>query len=126
MTNWPTLKSSDVTKGLKKAGFELVRQKGSHVRLAHDDGRVTTVPIHTGQDIGKGLFRKILRDVEMTIDEFQKYLQSEKSEEDTEDKKMTSGSMKVLKEPHSAYNALFDGKKWPINYENTYFCELID
>ena len=60
MTNWPTLKSSDITKGLKKAGFQLVRQQGSHARFKHEDGRATTVPIHTDQDIGKGLFKKNL------------------------------------------------------------------
>ncbi|MDZ7664869.1 MAG: type II toxin-antitoxin system HicA family toxin [Desulfotignum sp.] len=32
-----------------------VRQKGSHVRMRHTDGRVTSVPCHPGQDIGKGL-----------------------------------------------------------------------
>jgi predicted RNA binding protein YcfA (HicA-like mRNA interferase family) len=72
MTNWPTFKSFDVVKGLRKAGFELVRQRGSHVRFEHEDGRATTVPIHADQDIGKGLFRKILRDTEMSIDEFRK------------------------------------------------------
>lgn len=72
MTNWPTLKSADIAKGLRRAGFELVRQKGSHARFEHEDGRVTTLPIHAGQDIGKGLFRKILRDIEMDIEEFRK------------------------------------------------------
>ncbi len=74
MTNWPTLKSLDISKGLKKADFQLVRQKGSHARFEHEDGRATTVPIHAGQDIGRGLFRKILRDIEMSLDEFRKYL----------------------------------------------------
>ena len=74
MTNWPTLKSSDISKGLKKIGFRIVRQKGSHARFEHEDGRATTVPIHAGQDIGRGLLRKILRDVEMGIEEFIKYL----------------------------------------------------
>jgi len=74
MTNWPTLKSKDVTNGLEKAGFQIVRQKGSHARFAHKDGRITTVPVHAGQDIGRGLFKKILRDIEMTLEDFKKYL----------------------------------------------------
>ena len=74
MTNWPTLKSSDITKGLQKASFQLVRQKGSHARFEHDDGRATTVPIHAGQDVGRGLLRKILRDIEMSLEEFRKFL----------------------------------------------------
>jgi predicted RNA binding protein YcfA (HicA-like mRNA interferase family) len=47
-----------------------MRQRGSHVRLRHSDGRVVTVPVHSGQDIGKGLLRKILRDAELSREEF--------------------------------------------------------
>ncbi|MFW8601591.1 type II toxin-antitoxin system HicA family toxin [Desulfobacterota bacterium M19] len=74
MTNWPTLKSSDITNGLKKAGFQLVRQKGSYAKFKHEDSRATTVPIHAGQDIGRGLLKKILRDIEMSFEEFRKFL----------------------------------------------------
>jgi len=74
MTNWPTLKSSEIAKGLKKAGFQIVRQKGSHARYEHEDGRTTTVPIHSDQDVGRGLFRKILRDIEMSLEEFRKFI----------------------------------------------------
>jgi len=63
------LKAKDILNALKNRGFQTVRQKGSHVRLRHQDGRVTTIPIHSGQDIGKGLLRKILRDTELTINE---------------------------------------------------------
>ncbi|MDJ0636243.1 MAG: type II toxin-antitoxin system HicA family toxin [Xenococcaceae cyanobacterium MO_188.B29] len=47
-----------------------MRQKGSHVRMKHEDNRVVTVPVHKGKTIGKGLLRKILRDAELTIEEF--------------------------------------------------------
>jgi len=40
------------------------------VRLRHPDGRVVTVPIHPGKEIGRGLLRKILRDAELSVDEF--------------------------------------------------------
>jgi predicted RNA binding protein YcfA (HicA-like mRNA interferase family) len=63
------LKASEVIRALEKHGFTAVRQKGSHVRLRHEDGRVTSVPNHPGQDIGKGLLRKILRDTELTLDQ---------------------------------------------------------
>ena len=65
----PMLKASEVIKALEKHGFVKIRQKGSHVRLRHEDGRVTSVPNHPGQDIGKGLLRKILRDTELTLDQ---------------------------------------------------------
>ena len=37
--------------------------------MKHPDGRVTSVPVHQGQDIGRGLLRKILRDVDLSADE---------------------------------------------------------
>lgn len=51
-------------------GFEVIRIKGSHHYLRHSDGRATVVPVHVGETIGKGLFGKILRDIEMTREEF--------------------------------------------------------
>ena len=46
------------------------RPGGSHARLKHPDGRVVTISIRSGQDIGRGLLRKVLRDAELTRDEF--------------------------------------------------------
>jgi predicted RNA binding protein YcfA (HicA-like mRNA interferase family) len=66
---WP-LKGTKVVITLEKTGFQKIRQKGSHVRLKHPDGRVVTVPIHAGKVIGKGLLLKIFRDAELTQDEF--------------------------------------------------------
>ncbi len=51
---------------MKKTGFAVERQRGSHVFLRHLDGRATVVPAHTGEAIGPGLLSKILRDVELT------------------------------------------------------------
>lgn len=57
---------------LEKRGFQTAHQKGSHVRLRHPDGRVTTIPFHTGEKVGIGLLRKILRDVHISRLEFEK------------------------------------------------------
>ena len=69
MAKLPVLKSRELISALQNAGFSIIRQKGSHARLKYPDGRVVTVPIHAGQDIGRGLLRKILRDVDITPDE---------------------------------------------------------
>ena len=55
---------------LVKEGFIEVRQKGSHVRLEHPDGRKTSVPIHSGESVGIGLLRKILRDANLSPEQF--------------------------------------------------------
>jgi len=57
---------------LLNLGFIQVRQKGSHARLEHSDGRKTSVPLHSGENVGIGLLRKILRDVNLTPEEFNK------------------------------------------------------
>jgi predicted RNA binding protein YcfA (HicA-like mRNA interferase family) len=58
---------------LKSMGFKQSRQKGSHKFFRHPDGRTTTVPFHKGEDIGRGLTEKILKDAEVTRDVFFKW-----------------------------------------------------
>ena len=78
MSKLPVLKGKELIKILESMGFEKVRQKGSHIRLKHPDGRVTTVPIHKGSSIPKGLLRKIIRqDLELTLEEFFEILKRE-------------------------------------------------
>ncbi|HSZ61795.1 MAG TPA: type II toxin-antitoxin system HicA family toxin [Terriglobales bacterium] len=69
MTRLPRLKGKELVRLLEKLGFEVVRTRGSHVFLRHADGRVTTVPVHSGETLGPGLLRSILRDVELSVDE---------------------------------------------------------
>ncbi|WP_339381823.1 type II toxin-antitoxin system HicA family toxin [Dendronalium phyllosphericum] len=46
------------------------RQKGSHVQMESENGRLVTIPVHPGKTISRGLLRKILRDAELTREEF--------------------------------------------------------
>lgn len=68
------LKARDVIRVLKILGFFEVRTSGSHIFFQHTDGRVTLVPKHGGEDIGRGLLRQILREIRMTPEEFSKML----------------------------------------------------
>ena len=70
MSNLRALTGKELVSILKKMGFEVIRIKGSHHYLHHDDGRATVIPIHSNEDIGIGLFHKILKDIEITKDEF--------------------------------------------------------
>lgn len=57
---------------LEKLGFEVVRINGSHYRMKHKDGRVTTIPVHKNEDLPKGLMRKIIReDLKLDLNEFE-------------------------------------------------------
>ena len=70
MAKLPILRANELIHALEGAGFQIIRQRGSHVRMKHPDGRIVTVPVHPGQDIGRGLLRKILRDAELTREAF--------------------------------------------------------
>jgi len=62
----PRVTGPDLVAALAKSGFRVLRVKGSHHFLHHDDGRHTVVPVHSGEIIGPGLLHKILRDCQMT------------------------------------------------------------
>jgi len=64
-------KAAIVLSKLKKYGFEIKRQSGSHVVLRHPDGRQTYVSIHT-KDIPIGTFKSILKQSGITREEFKK------------------------------------------------------
>lgn len=70
MTRLPTVDFRTVDRVLTRLGFGRVRQKGSHVFYRHDDGRTTTVPNHPGRDIARPLLREILKDIELTPEQF--------------------------------------------------------
>ncbi|ODS39182.1 hypothetical protein BEH94_03150 [Candidatus Altiarchaeales archaeon WOR_SM1_SCG] len=60
----------NLEKKIKKLGFELIRQKGSHVFYRHPDGRTTSIPFHGNQEIGPVLLGKILKEIGLTREEF--------------------------------------------------------
>lgn len=74
MARLPRISGQKLIAALERAGFEVLRVRGSHHFLQHADGRATTVPVHRGEIIGPGLLLKILRDCELTRDDLTKLL----------------------------------------------------
>ncbi|OQX75185.1 MAG: hypothetical protein B6D61_10915 [Bacteroidetes bacterium 4484_249] len=71
MPQLPVTSGKSFLKFLQAIGFIVVRINGSHHRLKHKDGRITTVPVHKNQDLPKGLLRKIIReDLELDMGKF--------------------------------------------------------
>ena len=66
MSKLPSITGKDLLAALGKAGFEVIRIKGSHHFVRHEDGRATVVPVHAGETIGPGLLLRILRDCDLT------------------------------------------------------------
>ena len=70
MPKIPVLKPEEVLRALKNLGFKEVRQRGSHKVLKHQDGRITVVPIHKGRDVSPVLLKKILKDINVSVEDF--------------------------------------------------------
>lgn len=69
MAKHPVLRPREVAALLHRLGFREIRQRGSHKRFRHPDGRVTTVPFHGGRDVSPLLLRLIARDVGLSVSE---------------------------------------------------------
>jgi predicted RNA binding protein YcfA (HicA-like mRNA interferase family) len=69
------LPAREVIKLLNKIGFKVLRQRGSHVILKHPDGRVTVVPVHPREQVGRGLLSKIIKDTRMSKEQFLRLLE---------------------------------------------------
>jgi predicted RNA binding protein YcfA (HicA-like mRNA interferase family) len=73
MPHFPAISGKDFIKLLLSIGFVVIRINGSHHRLKHPDGRITTVPVHKNNNLPQGLLRKIIReDLELELEEFLK------------------------------------------------------
>ena len=59
-----------VVKAPTKLGFTLERTHGSHLVFKHADGRMTVVPRHGNEEIGRGLLRKIALDLRISPEDF--------------------------------------------------------
>jgi predicted RNA binding protein YcfA (HicA-like mRNA interferase family) len=70
MTRLPALPARRVVAALERAGFRVIRIKGSHCFLRHqsDPTRQTIVPLHRG-DLPAGTLRAILRQARLTAEE---------------------------------------------------------
>ena len=75
MSATPSITARQLIRVLGQLGFEQTRSRGSHHRFEHPDGRKTTVPVHKGRDIPRGLLRQIVTiDLGMNVKEFTKLL----------------------------------------------------
>ena len=75
MTNLPVLKPRQLLSILQKAGWEMVRQKGSHIQLKHPSKphHLVTIPCHN-KDLARGTLFSIIRQMGFTKKEFEELL----------------------------------------------------
>ena len=73
MSKLPRVSGADVVKALEKAGFQFIRQHGSHMILRRANPFAqTTVPNH--RELDRGTLRAIIRQTGLSVDEFNKLL----------------------------------------------------
>ena len=75
MTNLPVLKPRQLLSIVQKVGWEVVRQKGSHIQLKHFNKPhyLVTIP-HHNKDLARGTLLSIIKQLGMTKDDFEKLI----------------------------------------------------
>lgn len=68
MAGVPALSGREIVRALGIVGYRVIRKRGSHVRLSCAGKRSVTVPDY--RIVSKGLLRKILRDADLSPEQF--------------------------------------------------------
>jgi len=70
----PRITAAEVIRALEKAGFFLARQSGKHKIYKNREGRRVTVSYHSGKILHPKVLKSIMRDADLTIEEFKDLL----------------------------------------------------
>ncbi|OAQ20292.1 type II toxin-antitoxin system HicA family toxin [Thermosulfurimonas dismutans] len=71
----PRITGKDLVKALQRADFRIVRIKGSHYHLYHDEKEVlVTIPVHSGKILAPKTLKCILKAAGISLDELDNLL----------------------------------------------------
>lgn len=73
----PRVSGKEIMNALLKNGFEVCRQKGSHINLlrkAPEKNYHVTIPLHSNQDINPFVFKSIARQAGLSTEELAEML----------------------------------------------------
>ena len=70
MPRLPVISSSQVIKALECFGYVVVRQRGSHIRLAHPTRKKRPVTVPNYKTIDRSLLRLIIQEADLSVEEF--------------------------------------------------------
>ncbi len=73
MVPLPVLSGREVVRAFGRAGWQLARQRGSHMILVKDD-HIATLSVPDHKEIARGTLRGLVRASGLTVDEFVKLL----------------------------------------------------
>ena len=75
MTRLRLLSYKDLAKIAEKAGFKWVRREGSHNTFRNEAGKIIVIPDHGSHVIVRPLLKKILRDIGLSNEEYNRFLE---------------------------------------------------
>jgi len=74
MPAMPVLRPRDVVKAFEKLGWEVARQRGSHIILTKK-GHIATLSVPNHHEVARGTLRSLIARAGITLDEFLKALE---------------------------------------------------
>lgn len=69
MPSLPALSGREVVRAFTKDGWQLARQRGSHMILVKT-GHMATLSVPDHREVAKGTLRSLIRVSDLTVDEF--------------------------------------------------------
>ena len=69
MAQLPKLSGREVVKVFEKLGWEIARQRGSHIIMSQE-GHLATLSIPNHKEVAKGTLRSLIRSARLTVLEF--------------------------------------------------------
>jgi len=72
MSKLPVVSVNKAIRAFKKLGYLEIRQRGSHIRFRHPDSFRKPLSIPNHKVLGRGLLRKLIRDANISVEEFKK------------------------------------------------------
>ena len=73
MSKLPIISGAKCIKALEKTGFMIIRQRGSHIVLFKEELNITVI-IPNHKELDRGTLRAIIRQANLTVDEFIQFL----------------------------------------------------
>ena len=69
MPGLPTLGSREVVRAFTRLGWEVARQRGSHIVLTKE-GHMATLSVPDHKTVARGTLRTLIRAADLTVDQF--------------------------------------------------------
>ena len=75
MSRLGSYRGEQVVKTFQRAGWSIVRVRSSHVILEKEGFLATlSVPVHKGKNVKRGTLRDLIKDAELSVEEFLEYV----------------------------------------------------